>query len=155
MAKELATPRAQIVPTLKQLRLKLTSQQELSQLSNSKQTHRPQTHTEKKNYLKISRPGGWLPLIITSVMVISPASHRTQPFKHQPQKMVKPSQTIRREEPMDCLSVFDHFLGSALKRLRGERDDPLMNDLPYWLKFRWLLISPIKKFRRLKVTNFF
>ena len=69
--------------------------------------------------------------------------------------MVKPSQTIRREEPMDCLSVFDHFLGSALKRIRGERDDPLMNDLPYWLKFRRLLISSIKKFRLLKVTNFF
>ena len=32
--------------------------------------------------------------------------------------MVKRAQTIRRQQPTNCLSVFDHFAGLALKRLR-------------------------------------
>ena len=32
--------------------------------------------------------------------------------------MVKHTQTIRRLLPLNCLSVFEHFVGLALKRLR-------------------------------------
>ena len=32
--------------------------------------------------------------------------------------MVKHTQTIRREIADDCLSVFDHFVGLAFKRLK-------------------------------------
>ena len=32
--------------------------------------------------------------------------------------MVKHTQTIRRLLPKNCLSVFDHFVGLALKRLK-------------------------------------
>ena len=38
-------------------------------------------------------------------------------FKSQPHKMVKYTQTIRRLLPTNCLSVFDHFVGLALKGL--------------------------------------
>ena len=31
--------------------------------------------------------------------------------------MDKRTQTIRQQQPMSCLSVFDHFVGLALKRL--------------------------------------
>ena len=30
-------------------------------------------------------------------------------------KMVKQTQTIRRQQPKNCLSVFDHFVGLAFK----------------------------------------
>ena len=33
--------------------------------------------------------------------------------------MVKYTQTIRRQRPMNCLSVIDHFVGLVLKGLRG------------------------------------
>ena len=39
------------------------------------------------------------------------------PFKRQPHKMVKHTQTIRRLLPKKCLSVFDRFMGLALKGL--------------------------------------
>ena len=32
-----------------------------------------------------------------------------------PHKMVKHTQTIRRQQPRNCLSVFDHFVGLGLK----------------------------------------
>ena len=32
--------------------------------------------------------------------------------------MFKYTQAIRRQKPTNCLSVFDHFVGLALKRLR-------------------------------------
>ena len=38
-------------------------------------------------------------------------------FKHQPHKMVKHTQTIRWQQLTNCFSVFDHFVGLALKRL--------------------------------------
>ena len=38
-------------------------------------------------------------------------------FKQQPHKMVKHNQTIRRLLPTNCLSLFDHFVGLALRRL--------------------------------------
>ena len=37
------------------------------------------------------------------------------PFKRQPHKMFKHTQTIRRLLPTNCLSVFDHFVGLALE----------------------------------------
>ena len=39
------------------------------------------------------------------------------PFKLQPYKMVKHSQTIRSQKPTYYLSVFDNFVGLALKGL--------------------------------------
>ena len=38
-------------------------------------------------------------------------------FKRQPHKMVKHTQTIPRQQLRNCLRVFDHFVGSALKGL--------------------------------------
>ena len=43
---------------------------------------------------------------------------RNYPFKHQTHEIVKHIQTIRREQPTNCLSVLDHFVGLALKGLR-------------------------------------
>ena len=43
---------------------------------------------------------------------------RLTPFKRQPHKMVKHTQAIRRQQQTNCLSVFDHFLGLALKGLK-------------------------------------
>ena len=40
-----------------------------------------------------------------------------EPFTRQPHKMVKHTQTIRRQQRTNCLSVFDHFVGLARKRL--------------------------------------
>ena len=36
-------------------------------------------------------------------------------FKRQQHKMVKHTQTIRRQQPTNCLSVLDHFVGLPLK----------------------------------------
>ena len=38
-------------------------------------------------------------------------------FKRPPHKMVKQTQTIRRQEPTTCLSVFDQVVGLVLKGL--------------------------------------
>ena len=37
-------------------------------------------------------------------------------------KMVKHTQTIRRQKPTNCLSVFDHFVGLTFKRLSGMKN---------------------------------
>ena len=49
------------------------------------------------------------------------------PLSAQPHKMIKHTQTIRRLLPTNCLSVFDHFAGLALKGLKVDRalDTPL------------------------------
>ena len=47
-----------------------------------------------------------------------------QPFKRQPHKIVKHTQTIHRLSPTNCLSVFDHFVGLALKGLIMIRKQP-------------------------------
>ena len=39
------------------------------------------------------------------------------PFKRQPHKMVKHTQTSCRQKPTNCFSMFDHFVGLALKGL--------------------------------------
>ena len=41
-----------------------------------------------------------------------------QPFKCQIDKMVKHTQTIRRQQPTNCLSMFDHFVGLVVKGLK-------------------------------------
>ena len=41
--------------------------------------------------------------------------HYFSPFRCQPPKMDKHTQTIRRQQPTNCLIVFDHFWGLALK----------------------------------------
>ena len=41
----------------------------------------------------------------------------SSPFKHQPQEMVKHTQKFVGQQPMNCLSVLDHFVGRVLKRL--------------------------------------
>ena len=49
------------------------------------------------------------------------------PENGKPDKMVKRTQTIRRLLPTNCLNVFDHFVGLALKSLilvAEFRDDP-------------------------------
>ena len=51
---------------------------------------------------------------------------RAWPFKRQPHKMVKHTQTIRRQQPTNCLSVFDHFMRLALK---GFKFDALVDAL--------------------------
>ena len=38
-------------------------------------------------------------------------------LKHQPHKMVKHTQIIRRQQQTNCLSVFDHFWRLGLKGL--------------------------------------
>ena len=43
------------------------------------------------------------------------------PFKHQPRKMVKHTQTIRQQKPTNCLRVFDQFVGLALKGLNCQK----------------------------------
>ena len=40
-----------------------------------------------------------------------------QTFKRQLHKMVKHTQAIRRQQPMNFMSVFDHFVVLALKGL--------------------------------------
>ena len=39
-----------------------------------------------------------------------------KPFKRQLYEMVKQTQTISRQEPKNCLNVFDHFIGLVLKK---------------------------------------
>ena len=42
---------------------------------------------------------------------------KSKPFKHQPHRMVKHTQTIRQDIPHE-LFVFDHFVRLVLKELR-------------------------------------
>ena len=41
-----------------------------------------------------------------------------KPLKRQPHKMVKHTQTIRRQKRMNCLTVFGHFVRLAIKGLK-------------------------------------
>ena len=69
-------------------------------------------------------------------------------FKSQSHKMVKHTQTIRRQKPTNCLSVFDHFVGLALKGLRyvdkGKQIsrcwqvNDLRNQVSKWLTYIWI-----------------
>ena len=42
--------------------------------------------------------------------------------------MVKHTQTIRRQQPTNCLSVFDHFVGLAVKGLTCMKDFHIFPD---------------------------
>ena len=44
---------------------------------------------------------------------------QNQPFTRQTHKMVKHTQTIRRQQGTNCLSVLDHFVGLVLKWLNN------------------------------------
>ena len=62
-------------------------------------------------------------------------------FKRQPHKMVKYTQKIRLLQPKNCLSVFDHFVGLALKGV----NKPLCKDIcfafrNYWNWFSFFLL---------------
>ena len=46
--------------------------------------------------------------------------------------MVKYTQTIRRQQLMNCLSVFDHFVGLALKRLNNLTLTTITNNTLFW-----------------------
>ena len=57
-------------------------------------------------------------------------------FQCQPDKMVKLSQRIRRLLPTNYLSVFDHFVGLALKRLKKTPYNCIMNNIQVGHFFR-------------------
>ena len=47
-------------------------------------------------------------------------------FKQQNHKIVKHTQTIRRQKPTNCLSVFGHFVGLALKELHCQVQESMI-----------------------------
>ena len=49
-------------------------------------------------------------------MQITNISSMDLSFKYQPHKIVKHTQTICQQQPMNCLSVFDHLVGLAFKQ---------------------------------------
>ena len=66
--------------------------------------------------------------------------------------MVKHTQTIRRQKPMNCLSVFDYFVGLTLKGLKHKKHcyfplkkthfvgfHPTQNQQKLYLKFNIVL----------------
>ena len=59
----------------------------------------------------------WTIVSILHVVDFQTVILKDWPFKRQPHKMVKRTQTICRKKPTSCLSVFDHFVGLALKGL--------------------------------------
>ena len=60
----------------------------------------------------------------TSLDVVSPRgpirNNSINPLKSQPHKMVKHNKIIRQQQLTTCLSVFDHFVGFALKGLKQQ-----------------------------------
>ena len=60
----------------------------------------------------------------TSLDVVSPRgpirNNSINPLKSQPHKMVKHNKIIHQQQPTNCLSVFDHFVGFALKGLKQQ-----------------------------------
>ena len=77
-------------------------------------------------------------------MSINRFSHKS--FKRQPHKMVKHTQTIRRLLPSNCLSVFDYFLGLALKGLILPLDDPFAYKFLHigWQSLRALFFDDVE-----------
>ena len=62
-------------------------------------------------------------------------------FKRQPHKMVKHTQTIHWQEARSCLSVFDHFVGLALKALlASDAVEASISD--QWLNFLGTVVIP-------------
>ena len=53
--------------------------------------------------------------------------------------MVKYTQTIRLQQPTNCLNVFDHFVGLALKGFNFNVSDILQKSQSFW-KFIIIII---------------
>ena len=58
-------------------------------------------------------------------------------FKRQPYKMVKHTQTIRWQQPKNCLNVFEHFVGLALKGLKEIFKDGHLINRNVFLQWQW------------------
>ena len=56
-------------------------------------------------------------IYIFLAMMYTPVLAVLKPFKYQPHKIVKHTQTTRQQKPTYCLSVSDHFVGLPLKGL--------------------------------------
>ena len=74
--------------------------------------------------------------------------------------MVKHTQTIRRQEPRNCLSVFDHFAGMTLKGLTQISDENWsIFDFPsfYPLPYMFIALILVRGFTRVedKGSTFF
>ena len=72
----------------------------------------------------------------------------TNCFRRQPHKIVKHS--IHRQQPTNCLSVFDHFVGMVLKGFKGVKDSGIVictpdgniyNFVRHWLTHFWLIFT--------------
>ena len=53
--------------------------------------------------------------------------------------MVKHTQTVRRQKPTNCLSVFDHFVRLALKELMEKKQNN--NPIPIYHKRHLVYVS--------------
>ena len=58
--------------------------------------------------------------------------------------MVKNTQTIRRQQPTNCVSAFDHFVGLALKWLKYQKTNSFSSDWPFNDEFKIMrsLLAP-------------
>ena len=59
-----------------------------------------------------------------TIMMTKWTKYFIKPLKHQSHKMVKHTQLICWQQPTNCLSVFDHFVGLALNGLEIYLSDP-------------------------------
>ena len=50
--------------------------------------------------------------------------------------MVKHTQKIRRQQPKNCLSVFDHFVGLVIEGLAKRFEQPLKYVCPLSIKYK-------------------
>ena len=79
------------------------------------------------------------------------------PFKPHYHKMVKHTQTICRKLPTNCLSVFDHFVGLALKGLKVsliEMKGKLRPPHSVFLKYKYCLNPSDRYYQYLQWRNF-
>ena len=63
-------------------------------------------------------------LMRKTIMMTKWTKYFIKPLKHQSHKMVKHTQLICWQQPTNCLSVFDHFVGLALNGLEIYLSDP-------------------------------
>ena len=70
--------------------------------------------------------------------------------------MIKHTQTIGRQKPANCLSVFDHFVGLALKGLRHKFLIQNINKMNYVLSTHSRVVPPFNmpwKHQKTKAQN--
>ena len=87
----------------------------------------------------------------TSLDVVSPRgpirNNSINPLKSQPHKMVKHNKIIRQQQLTTCLSVFDHFVGFALKGLKQQNCFSLKkkktNELAYYVTKKTLDLNSL------------